>query len=46
MAGKIASQFVYQTVEEVEDSVQDFLIHTIDSLYGLANLLNQKYLYY
>jgi uncharacterized alpha-E superfamily protein len=46
MAGKIASQFQFLTIEEVDGSIQDFLNNTINSLYGLANLLNQKYLHY
>jgi uncharacterized alpha-E superfamily protein len=46
MAGKVAAQFQYLTIEEVEGSIQDFLTKTTGSLYGMANLINQKYLNY
>lgn len=46
IAGKLASQFQYLTVEEVEDSIEGFLSKAVDSLYGLANSLTQKYLHY
>jgi uncharacterized alpha-E superfamily protein len=46
MAGKIASRIQFLTIEEVENKVPDFLGKTLEGLYGLANVLNQKYLHF
>ena len=43
-AGKIASQFQFLTIEEVETSIPAFLNKTVASLNSLASLLDQKYL--
>jgi len=43
-AGKIASQFQYLTMDEVEGSLTGFLNETVANLNNLAALLEQKYL--
>jgi len=42
--GKIATQYQFLTVEEVEESPIEFLSKTIDKIYNLARLLEEKYL--
>jgi len=43
-AGKIASQFQFLTMTEVESNIPDFLNKTVASLNNVALLLDQKYL--
>ena len=43
-AGKIASQFQFLTIEEVETAIPEFLNKTVANLNDLASLLDQKYL--
>jgi len=45
-AGKIASQFQYLTIGEVEESIAGFLNETVANLNNLAAILEQKYLCY
>lgn len=44
MAGKVATQFQYQTIEDVDGTMEVFLEKTISELFGLAQLLQSKYL--
>lgn len=46
MAGKLASQFQYITIEEVEDKAAKFLASTLNNIYELAHILDVKYLNY
>jgi uncharacterized alpha-E superfamily protein len=43
-AGKIAAQFQFLTMAEVEGSIPEFLNKTVAGLYDLASSLDQKYL--
>ena len=43
-AGKIASQFQFLTMDEVETAIPEFLNKTVANLNDLASLLDQKYL--
>lgn len=42
--GKIATQYQFITVEEIEENTVEFLNKTIDKIYNLARLLEEKYL--
>ncbi len=44
LAGKLASQFQFQTIEEVEGSINDFLGNALTKIYDLAAQLEKKYL--
>ncbi len=44
MAGKVATKFQYQSIEEVEGQIDVFLEKTVSDLFGLAQLLENKYL--
>ena len=44
MAGKLATQFQFLVVEEVEDSMIEFLTKTLNKIYEIARLLEEKYL--
>lgn len=46
MAGKVATQYQYLTIEEVEDHIVDFLHETLNKIYAIAKLLEEKYLLY
>jgi len=44
--GKLASQFEFLTVEEIEENTIEYLSKTIDKIYNLTRLLEVKYLAY
>lgn len=44
IAGKLASEFQYMTIEEIDSSATEFLNKTLDRLYELTELLESKYL--
>ena len=44
LAGKLATQFQFQTIEEVEGSINDFLKNALAKIYYLAAQLEKKYL--
>lgn len=44
IAGKVATQFQYLTIEEVEEDIIDFLNETLNNIYDIARILEEKYL--
>lgn len=44
MAGKLASQFQFLTIEEVEDDIMAFLGDTLTKINNIAKILEEKYL--
>ncbi|CAA9218134.1 MAG: hypothetical protein AVDCRST_MAG95-410 [uncultured Adhaeribacter sp.] len=44
--GKITTQLQFLTIEEVEENTIEFLNKTLDKIYSLAQVLEQKYLIY
>lgn len=46
MAGKIATQFQFLTIEEVEDDIIEFINQTLTKIYDIARVLEEKYLIY
>ncbi|RNI27157.1 alpha-E domain-containing protein [Rufibacter immobilis] len=45
-AGKLACNFQYTTVKDIEENPVEFLNTTLESIYALAHLLDAKYLKY
>ncbi len=43
-AGKLASQFQFLTIEEVEDGITEFLEETLNKINYIAKILEEKYL--
>jgi uncharacterized alpha-E superfamily protein len=46
MAGRIATQYKFLTIEEVEDDIVEFLNETLNKIYDIARLLEERYLIY
>jgi uncharacterized alpha-E superfamily protein len=44
--GKLATQLQFLTIEEVEENAIEYLNKTLDKIYSLAQVLEQKYLIY
>jgi uncharacterized alpha-E superfamily protein len=44
--GKIATQLQFLTIEEVEENAIEFMNKTLEKLFNLARLLEEKYLIY
>jgi uncharacterized alpha-E superfamily protein len=44
MAGRIATQYKFLTIEEVEEDIVEFLTETLNKIYDIARLLEEKYL--